>query len=166
MKKMFIVDIDNTVCDSSEVIDRIMRKFDFPDLTFWRPEHSREFMNSGELKIMPGAHILPDMAKSYKAELCFLTGRDETLREMTLNWLRFNFDISNFSLLMRKSNDFLSAHECKIDMFMSKVLSYYPGYDFTFFDDDEKLLDLYSGFGLALKAPECWNVIKFWQMAI
>jgi hypothetical protein len=51
--------------------------------------------------------------------------------------------------------------DCKENIFLNTVLKMHPESSFVFFDDDEELLLRYSKYGLALKAPECWSVIRF-----
>ena len=50
---------------------------------------------------------------------------------------------------------------CKEEVFLKSVSEVYRGANFLFFEDNKELLKIYSKYGLALKAPECWKVVTF-----
>ena len=164
MNLIFVVDIDGTVADTTERIEGIISKYNLQPGE-WKNEHVDEFTDSVKIKtdkLIPGAEILPDLARRCNAKLLFLTGRSERAREATRLWLRHYLNIFNsVPLAMRQNDSFEDPVACKLNIFKSAVLRMYPEPSFVFFDDDEELLLEYSKYGLALKAPECWKNIKF-----
>lgn len=162
---IMVCDIDNTICDSIDRMNLITNKYNLDNQGLWRKEHIDEFLKVDYLKLdklIPGAEILPSLARTCKAKLMFLTGRSEVGREHTRNWLRYNLCVyDSVPLIMRDDGDYTDPTECKIKIFKNTILKIHKEANFIFFDDDEKLLMEYSKYGLALKAPECWTTIKF-----
>ena len=131
----------------------------------WREEEIDDFIRPEHLKedpVISGAEILPELARSCGAKLVFMTGRSERARSVTRTWLSHKLDIfDSVPLVMRPEGDFRATPECKEDMFLKSVREVYKDANFVFFEDDEELLLKLSKYGLALKAPEIWNVIRF-----
>lgn len=161
---ILISDIDNTVADTKDRIDALIKKHDL-SIELWKEEAIAEFTKSAYLKndpIIPGAEILPFLARICGAKLVFLTGRSDRARDATRVWLEYRLNIfDSVPLIMRKDGDLSNPVECKLNLFKDTVLKMYPDGNFIFFDDDEILLAEYSKYGLALRAPECWKTIKF-----
>ena len=162
---IFVVDIDGTVADTQDRVDEITKKYKLDSQNHWTDEHIDEFTRSVEIKkdgLIPGAEILPELARRCRAKIVFLTGRSSRARDATRVWLKNHLDIfDSVPLIMREDGDLSGPVECKLNVFRNTVLRMYPKASFIFFDDDERLLPEYSQFGMALKAPECWEAIKF-----
>lgn len=162
---IFVVDIDGTIADTTARVNEITEKYKLDGEGHWTDEHIDEFTKSESIKkdeLLPGAEILPELARRCKAKIVFLTGRSGRARTATRTWLKNKLDIfDTVPLVMRPDGDLSGPVECKENTFVTTVLKMYPESSFVFFDDDEKLLPRYSKYGLALKAPECWNVIRF-----
>lgn len=165
---IFVVDIDGTIADTDDRVNEITKKYKLDGQNHWTDEHIDEFTRAVEIKndgLIPGAEVLPELARRCKAKLIFLTGRSERARKATRTWLRNHLDIfDSVPLVMRKDGDLSGPVEAKLNVFKSAVLRLYPDASFVFFDDDERLLPEYSKFGLSLKAPECWEIIRFLRL--
>ncbi len=163
---IWVVDIDGTTADTRKRIDSISAKYGI-DESKWGPEQVDEFTDHEIIKndaIISGAEILPDLARVCGAKLVFLTGRSERARRSTRAWLEHKLDIfDSVPLVMRSETDLRITADCKEDIFLKSVYEVYKDANFVFFEDDIELVNRYSKYGLALKAPECWSVIKFWR---
>lgn len=161
---VFVVDIDGTVADTRPRIDAISAKYNI-DEGAWGPEQVDEFTQPSLIKldeVLPGAEIVPELARRCGAKLIFLTGRSKRARRATKIWLQNKLDIyDSVPLVMREEGDYRPTPICKEDIFLQSVQRVYEDAKFVFFEDDEDLLKIYSKYGLALKAPECWDVIRF-----
>jgi hypothetical protein len=121
----------------------------------------------------PGIQRLIELDRANKAALFFLTGRPERTRPSTLSWLTGHLwpdmpltrsiDLSNEDgptvlprLLMRGDADrrhSVQYKEMQIVQFSGR------GESLLFIDDDLRNKEMYSKYGLYLKAPECWSVL-------
>ena len=166
MGLILICDIDGTVADTIERVNMIIKKFNIADRC-WGEEEINEFTRPEYIKtdeLIGESKKLPELARRCKAKLIFLTGRSNRSRNATRIWLKNKLDIfDSVPLLMRDENDFSDPEVCKKKIFTDVVLKMYSDASFIFFDDDEKALKMYSEFGIALKAPECWNNIRFFM---
>ena len=161
---IWVVDIDGTCADTRPRIEAISEKSGVPEHK-WTQEQVDEFTKPELIKldaVIPGAENLVQLARRCGAKLVFLTGRSEVARRATRIWLENKLDIfETVPLVMRPNGDFRPTAECKEDVFLRAVDQVYRDANFIFFEDDEELLRRYSKYGLALKAPECWSVIRF-----
>lgn len=164
MNYIFVVDLDGTIIDTTERIDIITKKYNL-ELNLWTETHIQEFCRPEHIKndkIIPGAEIIVPLAHNCGAKLMFLTGRSDRAREATRDWLRHNLNIyDSVPLIMRETGDLSAPTECKLEIFKQTILKAHPDAHFIFFDDDVKLLPEYSKYGLALRAPDCWETISF-----
>lgn len=162
MSLIFICDIDCTVADTTHRIDTIMNKI---DNKCWGEREIKEFSRPELIKmdkLISKSKQLSELVRRCNAKLIFLTARSEMARNPTRAWLKDKLNISNsVPLLMRDENDFSDAEICKKKIFTNTILNMHPECSFIFFDDNEQVLKMYSEFGLALKAPECWDNIIF-----
>ena len=74
---VFVVDIDGTVADTRPRIDAISEKYNI-DEGAWGPEQVDEFTQAHLIKmdeVLPGSHIVADLARRCGAKLVFLTAR-------------------------------------------------------------------------------------------
>jgi len=161
---IWVVDIDGTVADTRERIDAIVKKYGVSEGE-WHKELTEEFLNDEALKqdkIIEGCEIVAKAARACKAKMFFLTGREEMGREKTRMWLKYHLNIfDSVPLIMRPDKNYGNPAELKEKMFKNTIFKQHPEATFVFFDDDIELLERYSKYGLALKAPECWGIIKY-----
>lgn len=109
----------------------------------------------------------------------FLTGRNESFREVTTEWLHSHFEIpKNPTILMRALTDYkVPPSEYKERKFRSWIETlagrspnsqwgddYWPFLvtrdvygKYIFVDDDPFNLSMFQKYGPTLHAPECWN---------
>ena len=166
---IWVVDIDGTVSDSMHRIEMVNEKYNIKEGGLWGNDEVEEFTRPEHIKedgLIAGAEILPELARRCGAKILFMTGRSERSRDATRTWLKNKLGIFySVPLVMRPDDDFRSTPECKEDMFLKSVREVYKGSDFVFFEDDEDLLGRLSKYGLALKAPEVWSVIRFMEIS-
>jgi hypothetical protein len=118
--------------------------------------------------------MLPKLSVQGKAWLMFLTGRPERTRTVTEDWIAKHFpnvpqpmkgirDITfvhgHSSLLMRTDDDHRPAVTYK-----TGIASYLAAYSnllpIIFIDDDSRNEELLSQYGIYLRAPDCWDLMK------
>jgi hypothetical protein len=159
---IYIVDIDNTVCDSNKRITKLDQIYGKE----WTNKDKIDLFCNPQLvkqdPIIKGAEILPQLARTNKAKIIFLTGRGEDVRTATRIWLENKLDIFNTVPLVMRPLEWSGRCqvETKIKLFRDIVLKMYVESSFVFFDDDDLLLKEYAAYGLTLKAPECWKIIR------
>lgn len=79
-------------------------------------------------------------------KIIFLTGRPESVRTSTENWIRKNIPGINFSLIMRDSKDFRSGELVKKELWEKCVE---PNYNtLCVFEDSNKCADMWRDLGL------------------
>lgn len=102
MKGAFIFDLDGTLCDSSERVVKYLQNVDKPD---WDAFYKDVSLDE---EITPVCEVLNSLKNSW-FDILFVTGRPESCRESTLEWLRQHFDnpdIANSDhLFMRSAED-------------------------------------------------------------
>jgi len=158
---IFVVDIDGTVCDSMERVKEIEGfKEVNPDL--WTEKLMSEFLSEENImkdQVMPGAQILFKLAKSCKAPIWFLTGRNEFSIKATRKWLTEVFGASPNAPLIMRPKDWrgITTAECKEKLFLKYIFPYFK--NFVFFEDEEETIKMYTYYGLVLKSPDCWKAI-------
>lgn len=161
---VWIIDIDGSVADTRTRIDAICAKFGVPE-NQWTREQVIEFTKPEMIKmdaVIPGAENLVELARICGAKIVFSTGRSECARRATRIWLENKLNVfDTVPLVMRPEDDFRPTPVCKEDMFLRSVYQVYRDAKFIFFEDDEELLARYSKYGLSLKAPECWSIIRY-----
>lgn len=156
---ILVCDIDGTLSDHSHRFHIInkdpctaadFKKFLAPDLVA---------KDTPLPKAKKGLGILMKMA----AYTYFLTSRQSYLEDITRNWLKKHMKLTvNSNLCMRTNNrGFGKASEHKEKVLNKVILPYAKlvSQPLIFVDDDPYVLSLYSRYGLALKAPECWDLM-------
>jgi len=160
---VFVVDIDGTVADTMGRIRDLEQRTGSALMTGWGDKETNEFLEPSIMMrdpIINGANRLLDIISSFGATLAFFTGRSERSREQTKQWLTSKLSIpTETPLFMRPDDDYRPTHVCKTDMIERQLLPAYPDSKFIFLEDDAESLKSFSKYGLALKAPDCWNVI-------
>jgi hypothetical protein len=139
-----IIDIDNTLCNSNKRFESAIKpdgKIDWP------------------IAHIPASIILDDpfypmidLVKKYKrdgVEVILLTGRPESVREVTIEWLK-KYEIQYDQLIMRSWEDnFLKAPIYKKKMYESHIKSDV----ICAYDDDQRVIDMW----IELRIP-CFKV--------
>lgn len=170
-----VVDIDNTISCSKH--REGLLDLDPPDWkNFLSPEAA-----ALDIPIKLAQKCLPILMKhAYTTHV--VTGREERLRSVTTKWLLDNFGLSlddaHLHMRPRRSKDeldkfledpaayvksrsakFTSASKHKENIVLNKLIpANTKRRPFVFIDDDPYVLPMYSNYGLALKAPECWKL--------
>jgi hydroxymethylpyrimidine pyrophosphatase-like HAD family hydrolase len=98
-----------------------------------------------------------------KHQLVFMTGRPESLRDVTAQALNdhFNVVVTEESLLMRDNGNMQSAASYKREQ-ITDMRSHTAMHNasYIFFDDDWRNAEMYQEFGLFFHAPECFDQIN------
>lgn len=94
-------------------------------------------------------------------EFHFITGRNETLRPVTEEWLdtHFAWNRSREALYMRpKNHPDVPASECKEAAFLRLVENHdLQGCCFFFMEDDPYVFRMYQKYGIVIRCPEGWE---------
>ena len=151
-----ILDIDGTLSDASHRAHHLNSN----------PKNWEAFLApdtvSKDIPI-PGAVEAVRKMVALNYHLTFLTGRNESLRDVTSTWLlnHFDFATNDFNLLMRPVSNMLKAAEYKAQQMQVLLAEFKAGgaNDFVFIDDDPQVFDVYAAEGLILKAPDCWKIL-------
>ena len=134
-----IIDIDNTL---SIATDRFKQAEKKNGKTDWDFVHSPENM----IKDKPNLPMI-DLAKSYKEngfEVIVLTGRPESTRKVTKEWLQ-KYNIPYDKLYMRSWDDnFLKAPEFKRKIYETEIKDGV----FCAYDDDQRIIDVWVELGI------------------
>jgi hypothetical protein len=161
---ILIVDIDGTLSDYSHRLHIINKdpitKEDFR--AFLEPSLVEK--DAPYPKAKEGLSVLMHRA----CTTFFITSRQEYLRDVTTAWLRKHMGVvvEPHRLLMRETGTFGLATEHKVDLLIRHVIPVSwnsPDLIKMFIDDDPYVLSLYSKYGIALKAPDCWSLLLHQQ---
>lgn len=167
MKPLFIVDIDGTVCDSSDLVSRLTKRFK-THLDFWNDDQVKIFMDQvAKKKPIPEALELTKFMLDGFCDVIFLTGRSEKVgrslklgRRVTTNWLSEKLGMpKDIPLFMRPPKDVRPSDVIKCDVFERMILPGNEKRTFIFLDDDIRVINRYKRYGLALRSPECWKAM-------
>jgi hypothetical protein len=146
-------DIDGTI------VDNFHRRHYVTDL-MWKDWD--KFYSDEETKldrpILLAQAVLP-LLMGRVSSYYFLTGRPERCRAIT-NWQlaeHFKLAVPPNRLLMRGDTDHRKGTVYKEEQVKSHLLSDEHG---LFIDDDDRNSEVYSRYGVFLKAPECWSVFR------
>ncbi len=134
-----IIDIDNTLCNSNprfQLATKPNGKID------WDIAHTPAYIITDE-----PFYPMIDLAKHYKksgVEVILLTGRPESVRGVTVKWLK-KYDIQYDQLIMRSWEDnFLKAAIYKKKMYETHIHSDV----ICAYDDDQTIIDMWSDLGI------------------
>lgn len=150
---LVVLDIDGTLSNNEHREHH--RKKSPPDFeTYFRPD--LVFKDSP----IPEAQRVVAKMQDLRFELVCLTGRNETLRDVTGRWLleHFNIDAGDNNLIMRPLGNMRPHQEYKAEA-MQNLLAEYKSRgerSFIFVDNDSRVFDIYGAEGLVLHAPHCW----------
>lgn len=104
---------------------------------------------------------------NFRFDKAVITGRQENLRKVTSDWLYKHYGFGNdIPLLMRPSHSFydytaegaMPASKYK-EQQLQKLISGNDPPLIILLDDDPYVLHVYSKYGIALRAPDCWNFL-------
>ena len=131
-----IVDMDATLC------------FNTSGRPFYGPGTAEQIIND-----IPNTNVV-DLVKAYcetyGCELVVITGRDESCREATLEWLNKYYLYPDL-LLMRKEGDYSKGDECKKKLYEENIKDKY-NVDLVF-EDSSKVVKMYRNLGLTVLQP-------------
>jgi hypothetical protein len=134
-----IIDIDNTLSLSNKRFELAKKENGKLD---WDIVHSSKTMIMDE----PNLPMI-ELAKNYKengVEVIILTGRPESTRKVTKEWLQ-KYDISYDKLYMRSwENNFLKAPDFKRKIYETEIKENV----FCAYDDDERIIDMWVELGI------------------
>ena len=142
-----IFDIDGTLADASHR-DHYAKEDKWDK--FFDPKIVKE-----DKPIEAAQQILPKML-ALAEEIYFITGRPESLRKTTENWLEDYFGIrpAKSKLKMRENGDKRKSSVVKREI-LEKNFEKDEG--LIFIDDEEENLKVMDEWGLAVKAPDVWE---------
>jgi hypothetical protein len=153
-----VCDIDGTFADHSHRIHLIegeKRK----DQKNWDAFYDDDLMIK-DAPIPLGIAGVTRLWNAPNIRLVLLTGRPEKTRAVTRTWLKIHFGSAfEAPIYMRKKGDLRKATEYKREQISGLSLAY-ERRAMLFIDDDERNFEMYQGFGVVLKAPECWGSIR------
>lgn len=166
---ILVLDIDNTLADCSHRVHLLKDGKNVEDL--------KKFMAVEEVAKDPPFPKAQEALKKILPQcthLFVVTGRNEYLRETTEKWLEEHFSLktSKYNLIMRPTGELSHATEHKVNrlnLALAPIFIETLEYAFEhnlkhnipllFIDDDPFVLHEYSKQGIALKAPECWDLL-------
>jgi hypothetical protein len=134
-----IIDIDNTLSIANDRFKLAERENGKTD---WDIAHTPEHM----IKDKPNLPMI-DLTKNYKEngfEIIILTGRPESTRKVTKEWLQ-KYNIPYDKLYMRSWEDnFLKAPDFKRKIYETEIKENV----FCAYDDDQRIIDVWVDLGI------------------
>lgn len=158
-----VCDIDGTISDHSHRIHHVIHK----------PKDYEAYYSkmSDDPPIADAQRMLPALVRHEGDWLMFLTGRPERFRQQTRDWINKHFDVPPpmgtnsmtfvrgfSSLLMRPDEDHRPARVYK-EGWARAIRSVCHGL-IVFIDDDLRNSEMLTGYGVVMKAPECWETMR------
>jgi len=161
---IFVIDIDGTICDSIPRANKFIKKMGYDGFVDFTEKMLNTFMNEDDIMndgIVKGAENLEKWIRKFNALPVYLTGRTEKYYDITQKWLKEVYGAENPILIMRNEEEGkLSTEEGKERLFIRRVKNVSSCATFIFFEDHKPTIDRYKKYGLVLKSPDCWEVIK------
>ena len=137
---LYVFDIDGVLADVTHLL---------PLITGENKDYETYYSRIGEAKVLHGGRKLLNSFKMHK--LHFVTGRRESSREVTTEWLSnyySSFRRYNAGLYMRSNQDFRPAHEVKYDAIHKvQLLNNVAFQDMIVFEDDPQCAEMYESLG-------------------
>jgi hydroxymethylpyrimidine pyrophosphatase-like HAD family hydrolase len=134
-----IIDIDNTLCLNNKRFELAKKENGKTD---WDIAHNPELVEQDE----PNFPMI-DLAHKYKRDglkIIIITGRPESIREVTELWL-LKYHIVYNALYMRTERD----HYIKADILKRKIYeTYIKEKVFCAYDDDQRIIDMWVSLGI------------------
>lgn len=140
MKKAIIVDLDGTLCDC---------------------EHRRKLKSNGKIDFnhfLDPKNVIKDPLNVWCSELIsamysldyiiiFVSGREDSLKETTINWLKSHM-MNHHVLFMRKAGDYRKDYEVKTEIYNRHIKD---EYEILFVVDDRKqVVDMWREMGMVV----------------
>lgn len=156
--KLLILDIDGTLADLSQR-ENLIEKQD-PTKEDWDAFFSPEMVEKDQPIEEAKKAILSGYLNKFD-KVIFITGRPESLRKTTLDWLNqhLGLKVDSSDLYMRPEEARLPSASLKKAIINQKIKPKYGNYDWTFIDDEDDNLEVFQSFGETLKAPDCWEAL-------
>jgi hypothetical protein len=133
-----IIDIDDTLSLSGKRFQLAKKSNGKID---WDIAHNDELVKQDE----PNFPMI-DLAKRYKKDgfkVVILTGRPESIRQVTEDWLK-RYDIEYDALYMRNKNEYY----IKAPVFKKGIYQIYLDDVFCAYDDDEEIIQMWNSLGI------------------
>lgn len=133
-----IIDIDDTLSLAGKRFELAKKSNGKTD---WNIAHDVELVKQDK----PNLPMI-DLAKRYKKEgfkVVILTGRPDSIREVTEEWLK-RYDVEYDELYMRNK----SEHYIKATVFKKKIYQIYLEDVFCAYDDDEEIIQMWNSLGI------------------
>ena len=133
-----IIDIDDTLSLAGKRFELAKKPNGKTD---WNIAHDVELVKQDK----PNLPMI-DLAKRYKKEgfkVVILTGRPDSIREVTEEWLK-QYDVEYDELYMRNK----SEHYIKATVFKKKIYQIYLEDVFCAYDDDEEIIKMWNELGI------------------
>lgn len=114
-------------------------------------------------KVVAKALVYANKLRAKGVPVHFITGRGEACRDVTLQWLKENFNHSDAEMLIMRSEreDGLLASEYKDRAWRRLCAS--RGYKetdlFFFYEDDPHVFHTYNKHGVVVQCPEAWEYL-------
>lgn len=156
---VIICDIDGTIADHTHRIDYVTKH---------KPKNWDAYYGGMmEDPPIPGALThLKRIIELSSPHFYFMTGRPERYRYATTEWIYRHFGVTcrkpggipGVLLYMRSDQDYRasSVYKEELPKYLVEVLKT----PVLFLDDDLRNEEMYRKYGVFLKAPECWDVIR------
>lgn len=175
---VYLIDIDQTLCDSSKEYAK-WREFcvsiscvnlnrEVGDNRWCRLESKARCIYESRIEglgifgedAIRGMIPYPAARKALRGISCgyYITGRGESLRKATLDWLeKHRFPM--LRLLMRQDKDMRMISEIKKETIQIMISVYgEDGQSFVCIDDDSRMAEVCDDLGIGfLQVPKCWG---------
>lgn len=159
--KYIVFDIDGILADCSHRLHYIQGDNKDYDKFYYYGNIEEDKLLSGGLMLYKAIdwNIDKDRERGFgyfnKTQIAFVTGRNESCRLATEDWLENHF-MGYFNLHMRPKNDYRPAHEVKKDLIEKHI-----GFENILFafDDDDKVNEMYKKHGITCYKPNITNVV-------
>ena len=159
--KYIVFDIDGVLADCSHRLHYIQGdNKDYDKFYYYGEIEEDKLLNSGLMLYRAiDWNISKDRERGFgyfnKIQIAFVTGRNESCRLATEDWLENHF-MGYFNLHMRPTNDYRPAHEVKEDLIKKHI-----GFENILFafDDDDQVNEMYKKHGVTCYKPNITNVV-------
>ena len=159
---ILVLDIDNTLADISHRVS-ILTSSDTITKELFKKFLNKDLVRKDE-PFSDAQRVLPKLIKKAD-EVHIITSRQLVLEKVTRNWLDEHYNLpDNYILHMRKTGDWGESRPHKEKLLNKHILTDKNKDELImFFDDDPYVLNLYSKYGIAFKAPECWGLMLHYK---
>ena len=147
--KTVIIDLDGTLANSKHRAHFLTGENGYRNVEAWRIETDKDVPNEWCVDL-----ILGYRAQGY--QIIYLTGREETCRETTNDWLLRHVPGSQHErLLMRPKDDNRPDHEIKLEVYLRDILPFYQVVMAV--DDRPSIAKLWRSLGITCLHCETWE---------